>query len=127
MLIEGRYAVLSDSVSCVDCYYVGSDSTLYKILKTDFNELRVGIWKYYYENGQLKEKGKYAKHIRISASSALFSSKTQYQYEGPVAAGFGPEYLREGAWEIYDENGYLIKVIWYHEGRIIKEQYAPMR
>ena len=126
ILLEGNYEVKSDSVNCIDCFGVNKDSSLVQILKSDFNEVRTGIWKYYYSNGSLKESGQYSSGIRISAYAPLFSDKTQFRFaERPIPSGYGPEYLKHGPWEYYDENGYLIKVIWYFEGRVLLEEFAP--
>ena len=127
LLVDGKYEINSDSLECIDCFVVLRDSAFKPIFKSEFNEERTGIWKYYHPNGQLKEKGKYSNKIRVTTTQTLFSSKTQYQQNGPSPVGIGPEYLKTGPWEYYDENGNLTKVIWYYEGRVIKIQYAPGR
>lgn len=73
------------------------------------NDLRDGIWSYWYANGKLWSRGTYVEGIEKGIKTVWFENGVKY-YEGFIDDG-----VRKGAWNFWDENGNLVKKINYDE------------
>ncbi len=130
LLIKGQYAVAADSLECYNCFYLDyPDSTLHQYFKSGFREVRVGIWNYYYPNGQVKEFGEYSIRVHEEWSRCLFITNPDpgVHIQGPCPVGHHPEYLKNGYWNYFRENGQQVTRIYYYEGSIIETAYVPIQ
>mgnify|MGYP001550135978 CR=1 FL=1 len=126
LIVKGQYHYAPDSVRCIDCYAIHYfDQEFIEESKIKVSEIPVGVWEYYHDNGQLHEIGQYSENVRSITSRALLSGNTEFKAEGPVVVGTSIEYLKHGKWTVFDEHGYLIEQVWYYEGRIVEQRYAP--
>ncbi|MFW6035634.1 MAG: toxin-antitoxin system YwqK family antitoxin [Halothermotrichaceae bacterium] len=99
--IEGDIAVTAELSAVVDDNGWYLDRTgLTPIM--DYKECRHGDWEYYYENGQLKAKGKYS----YGCHSGLWKF---YHENGQIAAvgNYSRYGVEQGEWSYYYDNGQL--------------------
>ncbi len=71
-----------------------------KLTKTEFNFFNIIHYKYFYQNGELKKKGK----AKVVITDNLY------------------HYFYYGKWLVYDSLGHLSKKQYYKEGKLISEQ-----
>jgi antitoxin component YwqK of YwqJK toxin-antitoxin module len=105
MTMDGCYRLV-DSIACKDCYTCAEYENMEKQNFINCKELRVGVWKYYHPLGQLKSIGSYGEIIRFYIGTSY--PKTVYKngmWGGPVNSYIHFEYLKNGTWENYDEQG----------------------
>lgn len=122
ILVEGYYQAHLDSIECIDCFTINHyDSSLIQYTKAHYNEIRTGIWKYYYPNGHLKMEGEYSPKIHEDRSSFMLA-KGCNSVMGPV--GIGIQFLEHGPWSYYNEFGEITNRKWYYQGRLIHDEIA---
>ena len=112
LMVEGVYQHL-DSVVCLNCYQSITEDMRNKSISS---LMRVGEWKEFHENGQVKAKGMYGYLHEV------------YHVDWPMpygesSNGFVPGdaeivYLKDGEWQYFNERGRLIKVEFYYEGML---------
>ena len=78
---------------------------------TDENGLRQGVWKEYYETGELRAKGKYKNSMPIEDWKFYFPDKT-VEIEG----SYDKKGRKNGEWRWYYPNGELLAVENYESG-----------
>lgn len=125
LLVKGQYRVAADSLDCFNCFHLDyRDSSLHQYFKSDWCELRVGMWNFYYPNGQIRECGEYSMSVHEEWSTCLFLFNSNSTIYGPCANGYHAEYLKSGYWNYYDENGQQVSRVYYSEGFIIETAYV---
>jgi antitoxin component YwqK of YwqJK toxin-antitoxin module len=120
---EGRYKLLeNDSLECVECYDVTSCIECFnsinsrKIKKTTNWPLKDGIWKEYYESGNLKTVGSYYSGVHETQNvNTIVGTKFK-------SLSLGCQYLKHKEWKCYDENGNHIRTEYYFKGILIGEE-----
>lgn len=70
---------------------------------------REGLWRYWYENGNLWSEGYYKADVRHGRSTVWHENGKKY-YEGHYTDG-----ERTGKWKFWDEDGKLLKEIDYNK------------
>jgi len=114
--LDGNYQFL-DSLECVNCFDVVTKN---KIYKAELNpSIKVGTWKEYWDNGQLKSSGQYYKGVHQTNYSSLPNPKS---YGVFTPGGLTDEYLKDGEWKHYNEKGELISIEFYLKGSLVSVQ-----
>ena len=114
LITEGHYKIV-DSVRCKDCY----DEFHGKWKKYDYTDLRnvpVGMWKYFYSNGQIKMEGAYSEKVHAFRGDPNLFIETN---KGPVNVWIDYDLLKNGQWVYYNENGKKMKMEEYIDGELI--------
>jgi len=121
---EGNYKKSNnDSVECVLCYRHGSGYEKYDWAENN-PPIKVGEWKEYYENGKLKSIGEY--YLGVHQSFMIRSEENLDSITGEptgvklLLLVLGNEYLKDGEWNYYNENGFLIKTEFYIKGTLVE-------
>ncbi len=78
---------------------------------TDMEGLRQGLWKEYYETGELKSEGKYKNSKRVGEWKFYFPDKTM-----EVVGSYSAKGKYEGEWKWYYPNHELMRVAHYEDG-----------
>jgi antitoxin component YwqK of YwqJK toxin-antitoxin module len=102
------------------------------------NNLKKGLWKYYYENGNLKSKGKYIpKEKRIPDKTLdeilkekyvpnlepVYDSLKGYEYDVPFKNSLPLViYHKTGKWSYWDEAGNLVRVQLWKKGELLEDK-----
>lgn len=116
---EGEYITL-DSVECVNCYdYYSYGKPIQYFESKNGNRVRIGVWKFYHSLGVLKSKGKYCDKVTEFTGLSYPLAWEGKSWPGPVAVYIEVEYLKDGTWEYYDEQGNNILTEEYVCGQII--------
>ncbi len=117
---EGTFKVI-DSTNCLNCYERQYDGNVVGIAYSYIRELPIGVWKYYYPSGQLKEIGKYSESVHEYKGITI-----PYIMEDTPYNGYSDvDYLKHDIWEYYDEKGKNYKSVDYYQGQVlyITERY----
>lgn len=114
LIIEGNYKIV-DSVQCKDCYD-GFRGIWQKYEYADLKNVPVGVWKYFYSNGQIKMEGAYSEKVHAYCGDPNLFNKTDI---GPVNVWIRHELLKNGQWFYYNESGQKIKMEEYIDGSLI--------
>ena len=86
----------------------------------DAQGLRVGVWRFWFEDGRPEREIEFLGGIRERAVREWHPSGTQ-AVEGFYSAG-----VRDGRWRFWDERGRLTAEIWYRDGvRVAPTTAAP--
>jgi antitoxin component YwqK of YwqJK toxin-antitoxin module len=120
-LSEGEYRKV-DSVECIGCYredYRNKDEKWSQYFVSRADRILVGEWKYYHENGQLKEIGRYCDAVHEYTGSAYPLDWEGKSWPEPVNGYLTYEYLKDGIWECYDVDGNHIKTEEYVCGQLV--------
>ena len=88
--------------------------------------IRTGIWRTYHPNGALESEGEYlpmrfdvAYPTKDSSGIMVLVKKTSFEFMG---SGVGcSTYLKDGAWEYFDDKGQRIKRESYKSGKLVKQ------
>lgn len=105
-----------------------------------YYKTKVGVWKSYYENGQIKEEQSYyskplkrEKNIQeeYTTSDGLFDD-TKYFTETDLPHGILDESsykrnVKHGRWNYWNEKGELIKVESYDKNKLLKKGESPQK
>ena len=112
-LLEGKFEAV-DSIKCLSCFDNFYDPpTPNEYSRT--RELKVGVWKYYHSNGQIKEIGVYSKSVHeYQGTTHPFVLEDR-----PYNTYSSVDYLKNGIWEYYDEFGNNYLSVKYVDGQII--------
>jgi hypothetical protein len=117
---EGTFMTV-DSANCMNCYERQYDGNVLGFAYAYIRELPIGIWKYYYPSGQLKEMGTYSEwvHEYKGIIRPYILENQPYNVYNDV------DYLKNGTWEYYDEKGKNYKSVDYYNGQVlyITERY----
>jgi antitoxin component YwqK of YwqJK toxin-antitoxin module len=130
LLSEGRCHHAS-KVPCVDCYrevYKYGTGNIWE--KYDYTDrrggsIKIGEWKEYFINGQLKSVGAYNGKVRERTIIDCPERKESYSYssEGVVCNGLlSIDYLKEGLWIYYDINGVKIKTEFFIDSHLVRTE-----
>jgi antitoxin component YwqK of YwqJK toxin-antitoxin module len=118
LMVEGVYQRL-DSIVCVNCYGSFTEKTINKSIS---NLMRVGEWKEFHENGQVKAKGMYG-HVH-EVYHVHWSMPYGESSKGLVPGDAEIVFLKDGAWQYFNERGQLIREEFYYKGMLsIVETY----
>jgi hypothetical protein len=122
LIEEGNYLKV-DSVECNWCYNenvrdsIDRPTQYYKSKHT--KTLKVGIWSYYHPNGLIKEKGKYSSKVKEYTEMDYPVEWEGKSWPNPVNVGLAMEYLKDGVWEYYNDQGKLILTEEYVCGSLV--------
>ncbi|ASS50397.1 MAG: hypothetical protein A3D31_12585 [Candidatus Fluviicola riflensis] len=114
LMIEGNYSIV-DSVQCKDCY----DEFQGIWQKYEYADLRtkpVGMWKYFYSDGQIKMEGAYSEKVHAYRGDPNLFNETDI---GPINVWIHYDLLKNGQWIYYNESGKKIKMEEYIDGALI--------
>jgi antitoxin component YwqK of YwqJK toxin-antitoxin module len=123
-IIESEGAYLSvDSIRCFMCYddiYRKSSEKWEQYDHSKYaTKVPVGEWKYYHDNGHLKEMGSYCEMVHEYSGLSYPIEWEGKSWPSPVA-GYGTfEFLKDGIWEYYDRDGHNIKTEEYVCGQLV--------
>lgn len=116
---KGEY-ILVDSVECLNCYKLIGEIAPTPYFKARYTKkIKVGTWEIYHSNGKIKEFGRFCHKVR-----EFYGMRYPLEWEGktwpePVAGYASPEYLKDGTWQYYDEQGNNIMTEEYVCGNLI--------
>jgi hypothetical protein len=79
------------------------------------NNKNVGVWKYFYENGNLESTGGF-QDDKPMGKWTWYYQNGKLKSEGIYILG-----LSEGRWMNYDSEGFLVSIINYSKGEIVRE------
>jgi len=114
LIIEGNYKIV-DSVQCKDCYD-GIEGHWRKYEYIPLLSVPVGEWKYYYPNGQIKIQGTYSESVHAYCGDPNLYDKTDIE---PINVWITYDFLKNGKWNYFGENGKIIKMEEYIDGALI--------
>ena len=120
LLVEGKYRIV-DSVKCKDCFEgyfsrQNEKSDWMKYEYYDLRNLRIGEWKYFYSNGNVKMKGSYSDQIHVYFGESNLKDK---DINGPYNSWVKHDFLKNGRWEYFNDNGDKIKIEENIDGALI--------
>ena len=122
IISEGRYQSV-DSVECHQCYdntYSDfSEKWKQYYFAKHVNKVPFGEWKYYHNNGKLKEKGSYCDVVHEYQGMSYPIEWEGKSWPEPVAGYSTFYYLKDGTWEYYDLNGNNIRTEKYVCGQLV--------
>jgi antitoxin component YwqK of YwqJK toxin-antitoxin module len=124
ILAIGQYKIANPPPDKITIY----DSTTYNIYETEKCDnpcyIRIGSWKYFYENGNLETVGQYLPmHFvyiiptRDSSNVAIPIKKTSFETIPNISYMLVKTYLQDGLWIYYDDKGEKTKEEFYKNGR----------
>lgn len=113
LLVNGNYQEV-DSVQCKDCY----DDAFIRYDYAQPGSIKIGVWSYYYSNGQLQSQGEYAKMVHAHNGTTNPDLKNGSS-SGPINVWIRYDELKQGDWTYYDESGKKTKTETYLDGALI--------
>jgi antitoxin component YwqK of YwqJK toxin-antitoxin module len=117
---DGTYSFFDgDSLKCTVCFEYDTIQHFYKAVPwiKYSGEIRTGIWREYYENGQLKSIGEYSPSVVFDTKRfSERDKKKNHLWVVDYTKGFNPD----KEWKFYSEAGKLEKTVTYDNGIVIK-------
>ena len=122
ILSEGAYRSV-DSVACFQCYedtYRQPPEKWKQYHSAKYvKRVPIGEWKYYHENGSLKERGSYCEVVREYSGIEYPIEWEGKSWPKPVPGYSTFEHLKDGVWEYYDLEGNNIRTEEYICGQLV--------
>lgn len=119
---EGEYQSV-DSVECFQCYTDSYRNSPEKweqyFIAKHVKKIPVGEWKYYHNNGELKEVGSYCDIVHEYRGMSYPLEWEGKTWPKPVAGYLTSTFLKDGVWEYYDPNGNNIRTEEYVRGQLV--------
>ncbi len=115
--VQGTYAKV-DSIECINCFDTGLDK---KVTKAFLRIMRIGEWKEYHENGQLKSVGAY-KGIHETHITTWIDDQGKKIGPGKFApGGVREDYVKDKKWQYFNTAGQLTHEEFYYNGSLVDE------
>lgn len=110
---DGNYT-FTDTVACIDCFDMETKKQIYK---ADLHpSLRTGTWREFWENGRPKSSGEYYPGVHQVSYGALPDPSKNGVFS---PGGLSHDYLKDGEWKYYNENGKLNRLEFYFKGKLV--------
>ena len=110
---ERGFELRVDSAKCFNCIDKDGNSIAYYSI----HKVRIGEWKTFHLNGQVKSTGSYNGSIHISYDYNNYDY-LKVTIDSPAVTRI--EFLKNGIWKEFDQHGKLIKIEEYIEGRVVR-------